>query len=92
MNGPTHPLEYVTSMALTNDRPEQIEFILEPWGEIYLIPPGERVRVVARGPANGMLDVHIAATKVTIWSWPRSRVSLSHGAESLDEAQNPLAP
>jgi hypothetical protein len=92
MNPTTDPPEHVTSITLTNDRPVQIQFKLEPWGENYVMPPGGTVHVVAKGPAGGTLDVHIANNEITIWSWTGSSVRLfNNRAESADEAQNPIA-
>ena len=54
-----------------------LTIVLEPWGTRHLVAPGERVRVVARGPGGmGGLEVVRGKEEVVVYGWSGSRVAV----------------
>jgi len=82
--------------------------VLEPWGTRHVVAPGERVRVVARGPGGmGELEIVRGEDEIVVYGWGESRVAVvtepkpfravatsrAHGAEAARPAvKAPVAP
>ena len=61
-------------------RHEALTVILEPWGRRHEVAPGERVRVVARGPAGRERpEAKRRPEKVVIYCWRGSLVAVIRG-------------
>jgi hypothetical protein len=51
--------------------------VLEPWGTRHTVAPGERVRVVARGPGGmGRLEIVRGKDEVVVYGWSGSQVGV----------------
>ncbi len=73
----------MTTLRLTNSHLDRVRFLLEPWGEEYLMAPGATFEIVARGPEGGTLEVESASERVTVWGWASSTVTLLHDGKVL---------
>jgi hypothetical protein len=72
------PPDREQDIAVRNTGMEPLTLVLEPWGTHHTVEPGERVRVVARGP-GGMgrqLQVVRGAEKVVVYGWMGSQVEV----------------
>jgi hypothetical protein len=78
-------------LRLRNSGERDVEFVLEPWGEIYRMPAGATFEVSAEGPAGpDTLEVEHSPGRITVWGWAESTVALSHEGRELT-ADSPLA-
>ncbi len=50
-------------------------FVLEPWGEIYSLPPAARVEVSVVGPA-GTPEITVNDESITFWAWSGSTATV----------------
>jgi hypothetical protein len=72
------PPEREQDIAVSNTGMKPLTVVLEPWGTRHTVEPGERVRVVARGP-GGMgrqLEVKRSAEKVVVYGWSGAQVEV----------------
>jgi hypothetical protein len=67
--------EQVVPVHNTGMRP--LTVVLEPWGTRHTVAPGERVRVVARGPGGmGGLEIVRGDEEIIVYGWSGSRVAV----------------
>jgi hypothetical protein len=60
-----------------NETSTETELVVEPWGEIYLIAPGDKVQVVGTGgEPSSAFELHQTPMGVTIFGWVGSIVSV----------------
>jgi hypothetical protein len=72
------PPDREQDIAVRNTGTKPLTVVLEPWGTCHTVAPGERVRVVARGP-GGMgrqLQVVRGAEKVVVYCWSGLQVTV----------------
>ena len=62
-------------LTVANDGESPLEFVLEPWGEIYELPAGESFEIVAHGPPGGFEVTHQAG-RIVVWGWTGTTVDL----------------
>lgn len=71
------PPEREQDIAVRNTGMKPMTVVLEPWGTRHALAPGERVRVVARGPGGaGQLEVVRGAEEVVVYGWSGSQVEV----------------
>lgn len=74
-------------VAVRNTGMKPLTVVLEPWGTRHTVAPGERVRVVARGPGGaGRLEVVRGADEVVVYGWSGSRVEIVREQEQTSAA------
>jgi len=73
----------IKSVHLINSRTISTRFDLEPWGEQFEIPPGEKFIVVANGPEHGDLEVEFTNDRITVFGWVGSTVAVFHNGIEL---------
>jgi hypothetical protein len=74
-------------VAVSNTGTKPLTVVLEPWGTRHTVAPGERVRVVVRGPAGReRLEVVRRPEKVVVYCWSGSRVEFVRGQKRTVEA------
>jgi hypothetical protein len=70
-------MQIVQMIVYANETSSETELVVEPWGEIYLIAPGDRVQIVGTGGEPGSaFELHQTAMGVTIFGWVGSIVSV----------------
>jgi hypothetical protein len=87
--------EATTFLRIVNSRPDELKFFLEPWGEEYPMPPGEKFELVAKGPMGGQLELEYAEGHIMVWGWPGSVVALLNDGNELgrgDLRRGPVPP
>lgn len=73
--------EQVVTVRFRNKRATSTAFCLEPWGDVYDMPPGAEFEAVARGPQGGALTVDLTDDHLVLWNWEGSVVVVyDHGA------------
>ncbi|MDX6270952.1 MAG: hypothetical protein QOD28_2175 [Acidobacteriota bacterium] len=85
------PPEREQDIAVRNTGMKPLTVVLEPWGTRHRVEPGERVRVVARGP-GGMgqqLQVVRGAEEVVVYGWSGSSVTVVREQEQTKKAATP---
>lgn len=55
-------------LYVTNDFAEAMRLVLEPWGEIYVLLPGERRLVTYLGDPAPRLSVDVGRGEMKIWA------------------------
>lgn len=74
-------------VRLVNPREAAVQLILEPWGEVYIIPPDDVVDITVQGPAGEALEIAHEADAIVVWGWPGSTIQVFHGAKELGSVQ-----
>jgi len=69
-----------------------LTFYLEPWGEVYMMPPDATFEVVARGPQGDCLEIELADDRVTVYGWPGSKATLFDGGAEAGAGLRDRAP
>ncbi len=78
--------QHTRKWSFTNQRPYTIDFVMEPWGDIFEMPPGKTYQVIAEGPKFGKLEKRISARRVTVYGWPGSSLKvMSDGVDITDK-------
>jgi len=75
--------EKVIAMWIVNSIPREVTFCLEPWGELYPMPPNATTEVVARGPEGDTLEVDAGEGSITVYGWGGSIAQLFCDGEEL---------
>src|SRR5436309_2992677 len=72
-------------LTVRNPRPTTVQFVLEPWGELYDLPPHAAFLVAAEGPdgAPACLVLDAGPDYLTVWGWEGATVRLYHGDREL---------
>lgn len=63
---------YSVTTEFTNARAIPCIFVLEPYGEIYEMPPASTLKLVVQGPRDDTLLVEYADDANTVYIWPGS--------------------
>jgi len=72
-------LKTTTTFAkVTNSRSDEVQFRLEPWGELYAMAPGSAFQVIFTAPTPGLMEVEVGDDHVTVYGWVGSTVRLLH--------------
>ncbi len=64
--------QYTVTTEFTNARAIPCVFVLEPYGEIYELPPASTLKIAVQGPRDGTLHVEYADDAITCYIWPGS--------------------
>jgi hypothetical protein len=71
------------TVRLRNARLGPVEYVLEPWGEVYELRPGATLRLVADGLNGEYLEIVFGEARVTTWSDTGSTVAHFEGDREL---------
>lgn len=82
-------------LRLFNSWGHTIDFVLEPWGEVYAFGSEDEFLLVARGPSPTSPEIDVASGSVTVSGWPGSTVrlyknGLELGAGSSERTRVPV--
>ena|SRR5690348_10853232 len=69
-----------------------VEFILEPWAEQYTMAPGTSFDVVAEGPPGDYVQIEWSETRIVVYGWTGSVISVYEKGRELSGATNPWPP
>jgi len=72
-------------LRFRNERERAIEFHLEPWGEIHLVPIGSTLEMSVNGASEEVLELIYSDSSVTLWATTGSTVSLFLDGRDLHE-------
>jgi hypothetical protein len=70
-------------LALTNGGPTELTVMIEPWGEVHEVRPGEAIEVRVEGPGSNHLEVHYSRDEVAFFGWEGSVVSVWRAGREL---------
>jgi hypothetical protein len=76
--GNAHTCEVCIANGAEDDR----EFVIEPWGDVYTLPPGKSFVISFRGPW-GVPEVSISENCITVFGWPGSAFRLTRDDDEL---------
>lgn|GEM_PF-1494836 len=80
------PPDREEDIPVRNNGTKPLTVVLEPWGTRHTVAPGERVRVVARGPGGmGGLEIIRGVDEIVVYGWSGSQVAI------VREQQQPKA-
>jgi hypothetical protein len=77
---------------ITNPGPKTLALVLEPWGEIYEMIPGEKYEVVGEGPDSDTLHVEPYPDHVIVWAWTGAIISLFRDGEQISPKMPQTVP
>ena len=75
---------------LRNDSPSPMDVHLEPWGAVHTLSPGSVLRIVARSPTEGTLEVVREESHITVFAWPGSTVQAFEGSKLVADCRPPV--
>lgn len=61
---------------ISNERGIPVLFVLEPWGEVYEMPPNATFEIVSQGPPDGAAEVSVGDDRFTVHGWPGSALQV----------------
>ena len=82
----------VFQLRITNSRTHKIDFVLEPWGEIYQMAIGDCFDVSILAPNPGTPDIFCEDQSITLYCWSGSTVVLKNGDVELGAADEYRTP
>ncbi len=93
-NSPTPETDYRRlAMTVRNSRDREIGFVLEPWGEVYALQPGDVLQLEFDGPSDGEPEVDVEEEAITVWGWSGSTVELRLNGQALSpDYRRPRVP
>ena len=65
---------YTCSIRIRNGQSVAMEFVLEPWGDVYDMAPSEEYVVIFTGPVPAEPEVDLMDDSVTVYGWTGSMV------------------
>jgi len=78
------PKIVVVNLRVRNSGDADVEFVLEPWGEVYRMPAGATFDVSGEGPSSGdKIEVEYTPTRITLWRWTGATLQVSYDGEAL---------
>jgi hypothetical protein len=80
----------VTQLRIQNVHSYPLAIRVEPWGEELSLLPNETYAIVARGPEGDFLEVELGESRVIVYGWPGSVVSIFHEHKLLRACQIPV--
>jgi hypothetical protein len=51
---------------------QPIEVRLEPWGEVYSLSAGSRMRATFEGPESGSVEIIDTSRGIELWGWSKT--------------------
>jgi hypothetical protein len=89
--------EYTVSLLVANARDTSIHFILEPWGEIYVMEPDAKFTVCLRSSIQGIVEIDDAGDGITVYAWGDCTATLFQngqevGAGAFERTRVPKKP
>ena len=87
-------MEQRVTIRLTISGPDETTLILEPWGEIHLVPPNSTLEIVGKGPEGDTLEIERAEDSLVVYGWPGSVVNVYLDGTEIDSRgeHRPRAP
>ena len=64
------------TLQIANARPLPLTYVLEPWGEIYILRPGRSFTLVSQGPEGNYVELCLDDDSIESWSATGSTVRL----------------
>jgi hypothetical protein len=74
---------YEVTLRLFNTKRDATNFVLEPWGEVYVFSPGDELEVRMKAPEPGVPEVDVTDEALTVFGWAGSTASLFKNGEEL---------
>jgi len=82
-------------LKVINRFPQRMMFVVEPWGAIFWMEPGDTFEVIAQGPVGSGLELVLEAGAIEVWGWTGSSVAVYRDGERLDgpdDGEQPRVP
>ncbi|MBI2759949.1 MAG: hypothetical protein HYX51_00790 [Chloroflexi bacterium] len=70
-------------VRIVNPTGRELEFVLEPWGETFAMPPHAEFVIVGSGPPGDGPEVSYDDEVITVWGWPGSVLRVFHDDREL---------
>ena len=81
--------EHVTELRIVNSKSRELTLCIEPWGEIYEMPPESEFAIIGRGPEGDSLTFEVGDDAITVYGWAGSVVEVLRDGAPL--GQRPLS-
>jgi hypothetical protein len=85
-------MKYDRFIKVKNRSQSTVEFVLEPWGEVYKMAPNDMFVVAGKGPEEDSFEVVFENDAISVWGWPGSVLWLYHNDKELGERTEPRTP
>lgn len=73
----------VQFLRIQNSYSRPVTIHLEPWGEELMISPNATYEFAARGPDRDFLQIDFAPSRITIYGWSGSVISVYYQGKLL---------
>ena len=77
-------------ITLINRLSAPVQLDIEPWGEQILLPADQSYEVIAIGPAPSCLRVEFQTTRVVVYGWPGSTLTILKDGQTIIECSIPV--
>jgi hypothetical protein len=74
---------------ITNWASHAVDFVLEPWGEIYSMPAKATYEIASMPASAAGLEIEVAPGQITVYAAPESSISVTHDGRELDDSGTP---
>jgi len=85
-------MDYIYTVKLTNFRDADVHFVLEPWGEQYIMSPKASFVIVASAPLQGELEIEVDEKRIVVYGWSGSVVQLFQDGNNVGGSTQPVPP
>jgi len=76
--------EYSVTLEFINSRSVPLDIVLEPWGEVYSLPPKSSVKLVATDQSPPLMEVETSDDAIIIWAEGQTEVALFREGQRID--------
>ena len=59
-------------ISVVNHHENTITVWMEPWGDEFKITSGQALKLMAKGPENGTLEIQYSDRGLMVWGWEGS--------------------
>ena len=66
-----------------NSKNHGVTFVLEPWGDVYEMAPGDQYLVIFTGPMPAEPEVDLTDDAITVYGWTGSMVRVVKDGEEV---------
>ena len=79
-------------LTIRNTADHLINLILEPWGGVYELGPGEQLELILTGPHPRAPEVDYGRDLVVVWAWPGCSYRMFKNGDELEPESAPVPP
>jgi len=84
--------KFTTSLTVQNSRVHTLDFVLEPWGEIYAMASEDTFVVSFSSTQQGKPTLIVEEDAIVVYGWQQSVAKVWHNGDELTPHERPPVP